>query len=71
MSTQADQSSTQFKSLLTTPRRTHTPVGEGKLEKMMPFAVVELGVNVLFLYFLEVLMKECVVQLCSLDLVLL
>lgn len=59
MSTQADQSSTQFKSLLTTPRRTHTPFGDGKLEKMMPFAVVDfVGVNVLFLYFLEVLMKE-------------
>lgn len=54
MSTQADQSSAQFKSLLTTPWRTHTPFGDGKLEKMMPFAVVVLdfvGVNVIFLYF--------------------
>lgn len=51
MSTQADQSSTQFKSLLTTPRTAHTPFGDGKLKKMMPFAVVELGfvgVNVSF-----------------------
>lgn len=42
MSTQADQSSTQFKSLLTTPRRTHTAFGDGKAEKMMPLAVDEL-----------------------------
>lgn len=68
MSTQADQSPTLFKSLLTTPRRTHTPFGDGKVEKMLPFAVVELdfvGGNVLVLYFLEVLMKEGVVQLCA------
>lgn len=68
MSTQADQSSTQFKSLLTSLRRTRTPFGDGKLEKMMAFAVVELdfvGVNVLFLYFLEVLTKEGAVQLCA------
>lgn len=53
MSTQADQSATQFKSLLTTPR-THTPFGDGKLEKMMPFAVVEpdfVGVNGVFFVF--------------------